>query len=132
MCVTAVKVDGTVVLCTGARNMNTGESAPHILILSTTWWSIVRFISWSLYTNERSLKYPVAVWFPDTAWMLWRRKLPLATAQQFTGHTSHSLDPESVIIFCLKEASSNKSFTFSKTAFVFPNENIPPPLFLSV
>ena len=41
--------------------------------------------------------------------MLWRRKLPLATAQQFIGHTSQSLDSESIILFCLKEACNNKN-----------------------
>jgi hypothetical protein len=65
--------------------------------------------------------------------MIWTGKLPLVTAQQFTGHTSQSLDPESITLFCLKEACSNKnlvvSLTESETAFVFPNKTM---LYLSL
>ena len=67
------------------------------------------------------------MWFPDPVWMLWRRKLPLATAQQFIGHTSQSLDSESIILFCLKEACNNKnmfvSLKYSETEFVLQNRN---------
>jgi hypothetical protein len=60
--------------------------------------------------------------------MIWTGKLPLATAQQFIGHTSQSLDPESNILFCLKEECSNKNtsenFTYSERAFVFPNKTM--------
>jgi hypothetical protein len=67
-----------------------------------------------------------AVWFPDQVWMVWRRKLLLATTQQFTGHTSQRLDPESITKICLKKACSNKTClkTCSETTFVFPNKNI--------
>jgi hypothetical protein len=65
--------------------------------------------------------------------MIWTGKLTLATAQQFIGHTSHSLDPESNILFSLKEACNNKNMsanlTYSETAFVFPNKTM---LYLSL
>jgi len=55
-------------------------------------------------TSERSLKY----------------------TQQFTGHTLHSLDPESIITFCLKKACSNKtcSFDIHGNPIWFWNRNI--------
>jgi hypothetical protein len=36
--------------------------------------------------------------------MIRRGKFPLASAQQFTGHISQSMDPESKILFYLKKA----------------------------
>jgi hypothetical protein len=60
--------------------------------------------------------------------MIWIGKLPLAAAQKFIGHTSHSLDPKSIILFCLKDAWSNKnmfvSLTYSETASVLPNKTM--------
>jgi len=65
--------------------------------------------------------------------MIWTGKLPLATAQQFNGHALQSLDPESNILFCLKEDCSNKNIsanlTYSERAFVFPNKTM---LYLSL
>jgi hypothetical protein len=63
------------------------------------------------------------VWFPDPVWMIWTEKLPLATGQQ-----TQSLDPESIILFCLKEDCNNKnmfvSLTHTERKFVFQNKNM--------
>jgi len=59
--------------------------------------------------------------------MIWRGKLHLATAQ-FIGRTSHGLDPESIILFSLKEVCNNKNMfanlMYTETAFVLPNKTM--------
>jgi len=98
--------------------------------LHTSFLSALHSGQWSasfhchFITNERILNYPANKRLGDSqtqpGW------LPLATAQQFNGHISQSLDPESIKIFCLKKVCINKNtfanLTHSDTDFVFPSK----------